>query len=361
MLPAHRSEYIPALDVLRALAVLLVMLRHFSSVGMAEGTIGFGPLDNFMLNGWIGVDLFFLLSGYLIARPFFTGSFPGWKPYLWRRALRILPAYFLVLALLVMGAFPFYDFAREDLGWRVTYHLLFLQDYLPADILVVLWSLGVEEKFYLLCPLLLPLILRAPLRWQYVALLGVILLGPLARALALAVYGPATDYPMFFEVYRSPFHACIDGLFLGVLVARLHVAGQLVHLKPRQAQQLFFLGLGGLLILLASVELLAYLGPVAAVLRPNVISLLMALLLLATVAGGMPRWLEQAPLLYTGRISYSLYLLHLPLLGLALAMSSHVSSSWLVQLAFFALFSFAAAGLSYRLVEQPFLRLKNKL
>src|SRR5574337_376573 len=84
--------HIPALDGLRAIAVLLVLLRHSGSMylRLTGNEAGYhamfhNPPGHFFLNGWIGVDLFFLLSGYLISRPFFTGQAAGWKYYLARR------------------------------------------------------------------------------------------------------------------------------------------------------------------------------------------------------------------------------------------------------------------------------------
>lgn len=87
---------IPALDGLRGLAVALVLLRHAAYLGGYQDSLP-PVLGTFMLNGWVGVDLFFILSGFLISRPFFSGRPFAWKPYLTRRALRILPPYLFVL------------------------------------------------------------------------------------------------------------------------------------------------------------------------------------------------------------------------------------------------------------------------
>ncbi len=91
----------------------------------------------FMANGWVGVDLFFVLSGFLISFHIMklgkriSGPWP-WRSYLAKRVLRIVPAYYATLFLVVLGAFPLYQFSQEFIGFRVGYHLLFLQDYLPA-------------------------------------------------------------------------------------------------------------------------------------------------------------------------------------------------------------------------------------
>ncbi|TIT79874.1 MAG: acyltransferase, partial [Mesorhizobium sp.] len=132
----------PWLDLVRSAAILLVMLRHGErALHLAAGDADLGALQTIFLNGWVGVDLFFVLSGYLIARHLLragVGS-PDFRigRYLAMRALRIVPAYFAVLALVVAGAFPLFGVAPERLALRVVYHLVFLQDYLPSDIDVV--------------------------------------------------------------------------------------------------------------------------------------------------------------------------------------------------------------------------------
>ena len=112
----------------------------------------------FFLNGWAGVDLFFILSGFLITFILLKRKREkalSFKRYLLKRFLRIAPSYYFVLFMVALGLLPFYQRPVQDWWFRVAYHVAFLQDYLPANFVVAFWSLGVEEKFYLLMPFLM--------------------------------------------------------------------------------------------------------------------------------------------------------------------------------------------------------------
>ncbi len=162
-------DRVPELDGLRGLAILLVIICHY--VGNANhGAVGkwqYRMLSAFNI-GWSGVDLFFVLSGFLIGGILLDQreSLNYFRAFYMRRVFRILPLYYgwtllfgvLVLAAtwLAPGRFPV---AYQDL-WQVPVHLLFLQNFWigmqkwPWIWFVVTWSLAVEEQFYLVAPLL---------------------------------------------------------------------------------------------------------------------------------------------------------------------------------------------------------------
>ncbi|MBT6536612.1 MAG: acyltransferase, partial [Rhodospirillaceae bacterium] len=160
----RRADTIAALDGLRAMAILLVLGRHAVMPFRQDGGMAFEifgwQVATPLVNGWIGVDLFFVLSGFLIS----TGMIRRQHDfrlgqYIARRALRIVPAYYAMLGIAASGLIPLYAVAPDMLGLRVFYHALFLQDYLPSGIVIAFWSLGVEEKFYIAAPfVLLPLL-----------------------------------------------------------------------------------------------------------------------------------------------------------------------------------------------------------
>ena len=163
----------PWLDLVRAIAIALVLLRHGER---AFSPHGHGILHNIAVNGWVGVDLFLVLSGYLITRHL-TGAGVGgdgfsYGRYVSLRALRIVPAYLASIALVLAGIFPLYRADASNVVASVGWHILFLQDYLPSNINVVLWSLGVEAKFYLAAPFLLTIVLASPSRRQAFGLLA---------------------------------------------------------------------------------------------------------------------------------------------------------------------------------------------
>ncbi len=267
------SAHNPWLDLLRSVAIVLVLLRHGYRSTLNQFGIEPGPAGNAMLNGWVGVDLFLVLSGYLIGRQLLRGlensATFDWQGYLLRRGFRIVPSYVAVLALVMLGAFPLYVIPREALAFRGFYHLLFLQDYLPPDINIVFWTLGVEEKFYLVAPLLIAVCLRAgPLRTRLLILALVFFASPLLRALTLVGSPLPLDYPTYFHGFRSPFHACLEPLAAGVAIALAERAGALHRLASSGLAILAAAALA-LVFWLASHDLLDHIVTFDVVLQPD--------------------------------------------------------------------------------------------
>jgi peptidoglycan/LPS O-acetylase OafA/YrhL len=352
------------LDLVRAMAITLVLLRHGYHASAASQDAAPAFVHALAMNGWVGVDLFFVLSGYLItchlARAGLgTGRFVLWR-YLSARALRIVPAYLAVMALILAAAFPLYTVDPTHLGLRVAYHLLFLQDYLPSNINIVFWSLGVEEKFYLAAPLLVGLaLMQKTLARKLLVLSLVAALAPALRAWTYVEASP-TDYVHFFRTLRSPFHACLEPLVAGVAVAVAQEAGAV---RPALAagRRLFAPALLLLAIWLVSHEFMRTIGVFDAVAQPVVIAALCGLVTLTAVRmNGAPMRFEALPRA-VARLSYTLYLVHYPLVPVALAVGAAaawpVATFWLVYLAA----AFAAAAILHWAVEKPFLKLKDEL
>jgi peptidoglycan/LPS O-acetylase OafA/YrhL len=366
---------IDALDGLRALAVLLVLLRHAAfPVAVASG----GPVWAFggyelitpFLNGWAGVDLFFVLSGFLIGGHLLRkdcGTF-RWRDYLTQRALRIVPTYWFVLAIVLAGAIPYYTVDDHHIALRAAYHILFLQDYLPPNIVVAFWSLGVEEKFYLLAPVLVFGSAWIPdTRRRMALLVGVCLLAVLSRGLlALRDPGPIT-YVDFVATYRFPFHHCIDTLVIGVIAAMLHrdlkASGKShAHLGSVLAWS-GFMAIGWLL---CSTELLGVIDWWDKTWQPDLIGAAFGVMVLGCALGGGPRrLLSCAALRVAARLSYPLYLIHMTLIPLCWHLiGAEPAGSGSALIAFIPVFfavSFLAAAAIHFGVEKPFLLLKDKL
>ncbi len=372
----RRPGQIPALDGLRAIAIILVLLRHAAHVGFEDDVplpevAGLDP-GAFMLNGWVGVDLFFVLSGFLITdhilrRRERAGGSWTWGRYLSRRALRIVPAYYVVLLLAVIGAFPGFEVASEKLGWRVLYHLLFLQDVLPSNIVVAFWSLGVEEKFYLVAPLLVTLgaaktTLLGRLRWPLLLLAW----GLALRVILMLRFPDVDTYDAFFPVFRSPFAVSLDAILVGVAIAfvRRDPASAPRLTSPAGARTVFWLGALSVCVLLVGGEMLDTIDWWDKTLQPLAIALAFGAVTFGLLFGGGPvRPFGGRALMVVARLSYCLYLVHMPLIPLALAwtVAEGEPTAFAPFMAAFLGLSFAVALLLHYVVEKPFLVLKDRI
>lgn len=376
----RRGGAIAALDGLRAIAIILVLFRHAARAFWSDSEglfpVGSWDLATPMMNGWMGVDLFFALSGFLILHHMMRrwGGNPrriDLRVYFTKRVLRIVPAYVAVLFIAAAGLFPYYDPGAQNMGVRISYHLLFLQDYLASNIVVPFWSLGVEEKFYILAPLLLIGLatLRKP-AWQYGAL-GVLILAPFAIRSLIAWHNPeAATYEAYFRIFRSPFHACFDGLAAGALCALLYRdRAKLAWANdPRVARGMFWTGVAIIGLLMLPVPLLDRIGFFDKTLLQSVIAVGMGLIVMAaTLPGGAPKCLDAKWLFVVAQISYVLYLLHWPLIpgvldlagGIPGYMALPPAAQFLVFLPLFLGISTAAALALHYAVEKPFLILKD--
>jgi len=201
------------LDTLRALAIVVVMLYHLTIFGELPARLL--PITYF---GWMGVDLFFVLSGFLIGmqvlKPYLSGKRPSIAEFYRRRAYRILPAYLLVLAL--------YFLMPE---WREAPQLAPLWKFLTFTMNIGFsfdrrgfshaWSLCVEEYFYLVLPLLVTLLMRRPSARKTAATLSfIVLFGIALRAFLVAQYPDEIWTKIYYPTYTR-----LDGLLTGVSLA----------------------------------------------------------------------------------------------------------------------------------------------
>lgn len=340
--PPHPGiTYRPEIDGLRAIAVLAVAVFHAEAAWLP--------------GGFAGVDVFFVLSGYLITsllaaewRTRGRIDFPGFYA---RRARRLLPALALVLVVVTLASAvllgpmgsPFQSFVDSAMASALfvanEYFLATSGGYFagPDDQLPLLhlWSLAVEEQFYLVYPLLLALLLRRGRRWALVVLALLSLLS-IWQAEAWLASEPARAF------FRTT--ARFWELAAGALVA-------LSALRPRRPALWAAAGMALVLAaLVASGESGHFpgLGALPAVLGT-------ALLLAAGQAdggmGAVGRLLSARPLVVVGLWSYSLYLWHWPLLALDEALRFAPSPpAWRVLLCLLAVLLAAA---TYRFVEQP--------
>jgi peptidoglycan/LPS O-acetylase OafA/YrhL len=315
------SKRISELDGLRGLAIFLVLLCHY--IGDApHGLPHTWPsrLANFFGQGAIGVDLFFVLSGFLIGG-ILLGSKTSpryYRTFYLRRFHRIIPIYYGYLTLfatiwIITAKLGGESFRPSTPFWT---YFFFLQNYvlrsnpIQAIWLVQLWSLAVEEQFYLVAPPLVKNLNVKVLAWLMAAIIPLCLL---LRFFLATVYGADHSYWGIYAAYFwTPCRA--DDLALGVLVAiiwSLPLAKQWVYARTR----LIYVGLIICGLLLASLDLYL-LKPnsfVAATYGRTLIGLFFVLLmviLLADRGSGLARIFRFGPLKELGRVSYCVYIVH---------------------------------------------------
>jgi peptidoglycan/LPS O-acetylase OafA/YrhL len=334
------------LDVLRGVAVLLVLAHH--SPG-GEGAV--------LKGGWTGVDLFFVLSGFLVSGLLFkeylrSGHIRPGRFYL-RRGLKIYPNFYTMLA--VTSAALAWGHIPVD-PRRVIGEIVFVQNYVPAawPYREHAWSLAIEEHFYFLLPPMLMLLLRwrafrrAPVRGMaaLIVALGVAVLA-VRWATVRSARGDAFDV-LFFT------HTRIDALAFGVLLSVLwHFAPSRIAVIQRHRWVLLALGL----LLVAPSFLLPLTDHVVLILglTLNYLGYGMVLAAVLTLPRALPRPL--APILaYVGFYSYSIYLWHLPFLALLL---SGLGRRPLAVPLFYAGSILVGVAMA-KLVELPALRLRER-
>lgn len=378
----RRAGAIPELDGLRGIAILLVLLRHAAlPVYEERGEIlplGSWDISTPLFNGWIGVDLFFVLSGFLITHHLLhrwptTFNLSFGLRYWAKRILRTFPAYYAAVLIALFGVIPLYRPDVHDPALSLLVHGLFMQDYLGSDLVAAFWSLGVEEKFYLLCPLVLYWIKKKPTNFGVAILIGLALTPAVLRILAVVSSDvPLLNYSAFFFAVRSPFHLAMDGLWIGVLSALIYDQNLCSLRGNNRIARLLciasLIGLTAVLFPVAWFDDLYYL-PSAIVL--NFIALCFGALVLSVCIGDTPvsKLLRSVWLRILSVLSYSVYLVHLMLLPLALEITSRflvveslsAVSYFLLLLIVFGALSLVAGALMHFTIEKPFLILKDRI
>jgi peptidoglycan/LPS O-acetylase OafA/YrhL len=351
----------PGLDTLRGVAVLAVVTYHGLHWWLPPATSispGVKLLSSLASPGWLGVNLFFVLSGFLITGILLeTRTRPDyWRNFYTRRILRIFPLYFVVLLILRL----------QGISW--TYLLLslfYLSNFTVAlhvpDNYGPLWSLAVEEQFYLIWPLL---VRRLSSRTLAIVCLGSISLSPLLRFLSASRIVPLGD------PYSTTWLVS-DNLAAGALIAILLRSPLATTARVRTATAglallgTVFLALGFHLHLMSRSTAAG-----SAFQSEPFLLLFAAALLLSLQYGDHPRVLRvTGPLRFYGYISYGLYLLHLIAFWVYLRLfpdPPHLRPELTVGLVLLRLCTVLGATtliclLSRRYFEEYFLRWKDRL
>ncbi|WP_086660726.1 acyltransferase family protein [Lentzea kentuckyensis] len=333
----------PALDGLRAIAAVLVVFFHYG-----------GP-D--WLQGWAGVQMFFVLSGFLITTLMLreerrTGQI-SLKEFYLRRAFRILPVYFVILLVTVVGSALYGTFVSNGIGPALKYFLTFTNEFAGASPYGQSWSLGVEQKFYLVWPLAAIALGTVVLRRRAgAAALGMLL------ALVIVNFTTSHSNPGWPLHYFS--------ILTGVLLAvALHSQRGFALLRPLTnpvTQVIVSIGFIG--VHLSVKPIAGFLdginGIPGHVLVIPVYALSTAVLLTALIAPGpATTFLSTKPMQFVGERSYSLYLVQT--IAATVIWFFWPALSGLGQAAVVTALGLALASVLYATVEIPMIGLGRRV
>ncbi len=368
--------HIAGIEGLRGVAVLWVVLFHYLALrpgDAASRAIAGSFMGPLVGNGYLGVDLFFLISGFLLALPWFIHDEahrppPSMREFYRRRFWRIVPAYYVQLVFLfavVLPALRGVTFWRSDLyvyAYNLVAHALFLHNTTPLtsgsmDVNGALWTLAVEVQFYAVLPLAMPLFVRSPrmtlaaclaLSMAWLAACRASLGGLVDFELALGKpWGWHEDVVRYLLAHQLPSY--LAHFALGIVMGRWWLRSRpprasampdIAAMAAVAALYLFFLArayvVAGELAWIAPAALLAVVLHAAA--RPRTWT---------------SRILSRGPLAFVGRVSYSMYLYHLPLM---LLMAPVLPADSFLGLPAYLAAATLVAWLSWRFVERPWLR-----
>ncbi len=366
--------YVPQLDGLRFFAFLFVFIHHLPPLaGNGVPVLG-ATLQRIHDFGWAGVDLFLCLSGFLITRLLLlewegTGDLRILAFYV-RRSLRIWPLYFtlLVLAFVVLprlGGFgirhgdPAYATMLRVHGWSFPLFLgnwtVALHGYAPSSVLNPLWTVSLEEQFYLTWPLLAFAVLRSGRGLLGIAVL-MLVTSTACRILTVLLHVPP---PFMWAATITR----LDPIALGIILASTEGQRLISTISARAA---FWILAAGVLLFVAA----ALCGPIEqqhamAVVQYSATAIASACLLIGALRqDAVARFLSRPELRYLGKISYGLYAIHLVVISAVRRLVEKTPIPDALAPAATLLLALPAAivlaSVSYRYLETPFLRLKDR-
>lgn len=363
----YHPQKLYGLDHLRAFAISFVLLFHYKIFGHPKWVETFGKF------GWTGVDLFFVLSGFLISSELFKEITKtrtiSLKNFFIKRSFRILPAYLLVVAIYFLA--PNFR-EREALPplWRfLTFTQNFGLNLRQTGTFSHAWSLCVEEQFYLLLPLALLLIFRSRIFKSGAYVLGVLLLFGFAARLFNWYHFllPQIDADSFwidwYKYIYYPIYNRLDSLLMGIAISALF------HFKPAAAARIakhgnWFLPAG--LIILAGSYILCT-DPhsfYATIFSFPLVALGYGLVVICAVSPGSVMYRYRSA--FTEKLaglSYGIYLIHKGVIHLTqkYTVSQNLSINSNLMLVICILFTLLGAFCLQKVIERPFLELRKRV
>ncbi|MFT5770344.1 MAG: peptidoglycan/LPS O-acetylase OafA/YrhL [Lysobacterales bacterium] len=374
---ADKREYIASLTGLRGIAAFSVFLFHYSALHPGIRLDLSIPVIGYFLQlplglGFAGVDLFFVLSGFLLSLPFAESALAGTpRPssvgYFKRRLLRVFPAYYAQLIIILLAGAWFVTWKPID-GISLLAHLLMFFN-IGADpvrpLVGLWWTLPVELSFYLILPLIA--VFMRPRKWFFIMLAG------FAISIAYRIWSASdfetTSGPVVFLI-ASQLPGSLPEFLLGasaaILVKQVDIKG-LPRPSMRSADLLFVLGVVLTTLWLSQIVFtygtVYWRGHWSMVIAPIALGTALTLLVLGLYWGSrIGKWLCGNPVVYfIGLISYSLYLWHFVVMQqiLLLGGEPYAQLPELVRFGICTLLVTVVSALSYFLVERPFFKLRG--
>jgi peptidoglycan/LPS O-acetylase OafA/YrhL len=350
-LSSRSGKHVPALDGLRGLAILAVFFHHYGAGGFNSASATVRWISIFCGVGWSGVDLFFVLSGFLITGILYdTQQDPAYfRKFYARRTLRIFPIYYL-FALIALLIVPLSAWHKGDLFFLV--YLGYPAAIIWPTILNVpirithLWSLSVEEQFYMLWPWLIRR-LRNPV--PILVFCGAAIVAALALRIAFPVWAYAS------------LPCRMDGLALGAAIAILFRSGRRKDCE-RFALPVFTVATAMMILICAFRHTTSHVDRMIDTAGFSIIAIAYGALLVLAM-GPLSKLFSLGFLRMFGKYSYGIYLYHFPLT----AVFEHAKSFFdrypfgsVTYVAFCLSANLAIAALSFHLFEQPILNLKKR-
>jgi peptidoglycan/LPS O-acetylase OafA/YrhL len=357
------SNYVVGLQALRGIAVLLVVCSHFYTVVSTDPLfLEVTPLpwiNQAFSRGFLGVDIFFVLSGFLITSLLFKESEKNirsnLKGFYSRRALRILPALYALI--IVSFLIAIWEGSSLVYQWNSTWSaLLFISNWTfepfflqTQDDLGHLWSLAVEEQFYIVWPIVFFTLRRLRIHWSAITFAMAVLV------VVIAVYRNSlwsSQVPWLFIYLKTETRS--DAILIGCIFAYIF---RYVSVSPKLLKTVGYISV----ILLIAVAYFCsdvekgflYQGgfSLIAFLAGMVI---LAVVLVPSFAGPV---VNSRMIIWWGQRSYGIYLWHLPIFRL-FGRNEFFGSDFL-RIVIATGISLGVAELSWRVIEQPFIRIKN--
>lgn len=351
--------HIKELDGVRGLAIALVIVWHYIGVPLEGEGLFAAIIRGATRLTYSGVDLFFVLSGFLIGRILMEakGSTNFFKVFYIKRVFRIFPLYYLLIIGYLLfiatgldGWVPWL-FGESLPMWSYPLFLqnLFMVDHFGPHFLGISWSLAVEEQFYLLLPLTIFLIPRKAVPW--IAIIGILA-------------APVIRYVLPGQLGFVVLFARMDSLLAGVLLAWLYLEKDAWALVKQHSNWLWLPLLGCIAAAsLLSLRIISY-GP----LNPSMLTLLYTsavALALARPDSGIAGGLRSSWLSYLGKISYGIYIYHQVVAGVVfkLVLDSEPGIGSIPELLTTSLcvaVTLGVASASFYWFEKPILRLGKR-